>query len=493
MKRLKKIIPVLLLVIFGYCLPVSAEDAKTDTYIQWKADEKQESAQLIFVPDQELVNNAVTTMQITMLVTDISGDNPGVSVSFDQSGAGAYRISDYRYNQEKKELNIFLSDTKLLFNKGTKSCSIGTVSLNTDTADCEIMIQPISVKTVSQSHAAGEIQSGDLADMAVNLKRGSGTDSPDEPEQPDHPDNPGGTDNPDVPGDSGQPDNPNVPDNPGQPDNPDVPVNPGQPDNPEQPGNPDVPENPGTPGNPGQPDADAVYDNVRDVVKELEEGQTAQITYKIGKDTVLSDEDQKTIFQALKGTDKSLTFAVEDEGGLLYSFTFRGDQITNENIVMDFRMTTLLSSPDIEKLLQKGAQNLVLEFSHSGKLPGPAEVKVYAGSVFADGQKLYLYYYNPDKKSLEPVQKDIVVNGGYAAFELTHCSSYALTAKEVKEAGKFPVPGEQVASGGAGGKKDTQKSNVATGDNSPVVLYIVLLAIAAAALITAVIWRRIRK
>lgn len=478
MKRLKRILPVLLLVIFGYCLPVSAQDAKNDTFIQWKADEKQESAQLIFAPNKELVNNAVTTMQITMLVTDITGDNPGVSVSFDQSGAGAYRISDYRYNPQKKELNIFLSDTKLLFDKDTKSCSIGTVSLDMDDSECEIMIQPVSVKTVSQSHAVGEIQSGDLADMAVNLKRVSGTDSPDEPGQPDHPDNPGGTDNPDVPGDSGQPDNPNIPDNPGQPDNP------------EQPGNPDVPENPGTPG---QPDADAVYDNVKDVVKELEEGQTAQITYKIGKDAVLSDEDQKTVFQALKGTDKSLTFAVEDDGGLLYSFTFRGDQITNENIVMDFRITSLISSPDIGKLLQKGAQNLFLEFSHSGKLPGPAEVKVYAGSVFADGQKLYLYYYNPDKKALEPVQKEIIVNGGYVVFELTHCSSYVLTTKEVKEAGKFPVPGGQEASGGTDGKKDLQKGNVATGDNSPVVLYIVLLAIAAAALITAVIWRRIRK
>lgn len=456
MKRLKRIIPVLLLVILGYCLPVSAEDAENDALIQWKTDEKQENAALTLVPDQELRDNAVTAMQITMLVTDISGQNAGISVAFDEGAAGAYRIADYTYSQEKKELNIFLSDTKLLFDKDTKSCSIGTVSFSTADPECEVNLQPVSVKTVNQSHVLEEIQSQDLAGMTVNLKKSAGAGNPEEPDDPNKP---------------GNPDDPNKPENP---------------DDPNKPGNPD------NPGNPDQPDSNPAYDSVQDVVKELTEGQSAEITLKLGKDAVLSEEDQKTVFQALKGSDKSLTFSVEDEGVVLYSFTFRGDQITNENVVMDFRLTSLISSPEIEKLLQKGAQNLFLEFSHSGSLPGPVQVKVYAGSVFADGQKLYLYYYNPDKKALEPVQKELVVAEGYVTFELTHCSAYVLTTMEVKEAGKFPVPGSQTQAGSTDGKKETQRNGVVTGDNSPVAVYVILIIAALAAMI-AVVWKRLKK
>ena len=139
--------------------------------------------------------------------------------------------------------------------------------------------------------------------------------------------------------------------------------------------------------------------------------------------------------------------------------------------------------------MEKEAEKLLMDFSHNGSLPGRAEIKVYVGNHFSDGQKLYLYYYNPDKKEIEPVQKNIVVVDGYATFELSHCSSYVLTDKEVKKAGEFPVPGEQNNSGNSGKNGYSQKAGTLTGDSSPLTALLILIIVATVAIVLAIWWK----
>lgn len=429
MKRIKKLIPLLLLVIFGYCMPVSAEETKDDSLIQWKTDEEQVSAELTLRPDKDMVESGAAALQITMQVMDTSGNTPGVTVAFDETAAASYRITDYTYNTEKKELNIFLSDTKPLFDEEEQSYVIGTVQISTEAEDYEISIVPLSVKTVSQSRQTEEWEAQELQDMKVTFSKGGETVEPEEPEKP---------------------------------------------------------------GGSVSPETTPVFDNASDVVNELYKGSASEVVYQIGADGSLSKEEQKVVFEALKGKDKAVTFAVKDGERLLYSFTFRGDQLDYEYIAVDMKLTVGENNPDIEKLMHKDGKNLILSFAHHGKLPGRAEVKVYVGGTYADGQELYLYYYNPETKAVEPVQKDIVVVDGYVAFELAHCSDYVLTTKEIKEAGAFPVPGEQTPSGGAGGNNDSKHNVAATGDKAPVTILIVVMAAAVVA-IAAVIWRKLRK
>lgn len=420
MKRLKKLIPLLLLVAFGCCMTVSAEETKNDALIQWRTSEDQKGAAITVAPTQEMTENAVTAMQITMQVVDVSEKISDVTVTFNEAVTDAYRIADYTYKADENELHIFLSDSKMLFGKDAKSCTIGTVNISTDATEYQVSIYPTSVQTVSQSHVTDFMESQELQQMAVTLTPAGGTE-------------------------------------------------------------------------PAPPDSGAVFDKVSDVITELKEGQAAEVTFNIGKDGKLSAEDQTAVFQALKGRNKSLTFAVRDDSGkVLYSFTFRGEQITDADLYLDFKLNIGVSNRAIEGLLEKDAKSLILEFAHSGKFPGTAEIKVSVGTPFTEGEKLYLYYYNPDSKKLEPVQKDIIVVDGYATFELTHCSSYVLTTKEVKEAGSFPAQGEQTSQGNAGDTKNTKQTGVQTGDTSQVTLYVVL-ALAAFIAIVVAIYRKKRK
>lgn len=464
MKRFRKLIPVLLLAVFGYCMPVLAKDAKDDAVIQWKANENQKGAGLTLVPTEDMIGNAATTLQITLEIADNSGKLTGADVTFDGTTAGAYRLTDSKYTADTKMLNIFISNQKALFDAAKKSYYIGTVNVNVDAQEYQVSIIPVSVKYVNQSHVTEELKEEDLKGMEVTLLHSSGT-------------------NPDKP----NPDNPNIPDNPSNPDNP---TNPDKP-NPDNPDNPDKP-NPDKPNNPDNPNSNAVFDKAEDVVDELNNGKHSEIRFNIDKKTGVKEEDQKAVFKALKGKNKAVTFAVEDGGRVMYSFTFRGDQLTNENIVMDFGMKSGVSNKEIEKLMEKDAKYLILDFAHSGALPGPAEVSVYVGDKFADGQKLFLYYYNPDKKAVEPVNKDIVAAGGYASFELIHCSSYVLTTKEVRGAGAFPVPGVPTLPQNNGGDKASQKNGVLTGDTAPLAVLIVVL-IAAIGGIAWAIWRKTHK
>lgn len=425
MKRLRTLVPLLLLVILGYCIPVSAEETKEDALIQWKADDSQESAVLILTSTKDMAESAATTLQLTFQVTDISNAASGVEVIFDEGTSGAYSITDYTYDAERKIMNIYISDPKPLFEEEGQGCTIGTVHINAEADDCQIRVEPVSLKTVSQSHQTEELAAEDLQDMAVTLGKNSGSTEPEPPDLPD---------------------------------------------------------------GPGDPDSRPVFDNASDVVNELCKGTASEIVYQIGADGSITKEEQKVVFEALKGKDKAVTFAVTEGERLLYSFTFRGDQIDKEHLGIDMKLTVGGNNPDIEKLMQKGAKNLILAFSHSGELPGRAEVKVYVGDTFADGQKLYLYYYNPETKAVEPVQKALVVVEGYVSFELTHCSDYVLTTKEVKGAGAFPAPGEQPSAG----VNDSKKNAAATGDRAPTAILIVLMAAAAAAIAVA-IWRKLRK
>ena len=89
----------------------------------------------------------------------------------------------------------------------------------------------------------------------------------------------------------------------------------------------------------------------------------------------------------------------------------------------------------------------IISFEHEGDIGGTAKVSLYVGDKFEPGSILTLYYYNPDKDVLENPDwgsydeyvdtthdtYDVLVDDeGYITIELTHCSEYVLTMKDVK-------------------------------------------------------------
>lgn len=89
----------------------------------------------------------------------------------------------------------------------------------------------------------------------------------------------------------------------------------------------------------------------------------------------------------------------------------------------------------------------IISFEHEGEIGGTAKVSLYVGDKFEAGSILTLYYYNPEKDVLEnpdwgsydeyvdnthDAYEVLVDNDGYITIELTHCSEYVLTMKDVK-------------------------------------------------------------
>ena len=141
----------------------------------------------------------------------------------------------------------------------------------------------------------------------------------------------------------------------------------------------------------------------------------------------------KDDLQMAKERGTSVTFQKLDSSHkVLYSWTFLGQDISEPQ---SFNMGIELS--DEPRVLKSDAAQLknplYLSFAHEGGLPGTAKVYISVGDSYPDGEKLFLYYMDADKKKLELMDDSIVVTGGYASFSMVHCSDYALTTSRLTE------------------------------------------------------------
>lgn len=141
----------------------------------------------------------------------------------------------------------------------------------------------------------------------------------------------------------------------------------------------------------------------------------------------------------IEGQDKEAVFQRKDTSdNVLYSWTFQGTDVTAP---ADFDMGITFSGGqenEIQKLIHSTSV-FYLNFAHHGSLPGKATVSIRVSNMFRDGQKLYFYYYDPDKQTVSLQRKGVEVVNGYAALPITHCSSYFLSATPVNLSGAFPL------------------------------------------------------
>ena len=110
---------------------------------------------------------------------------------------------------------------------------------------------------------------------------------------------------------------------------------------------------------------------------------------------------------------------------------------------------------------------LMLDFNHSGALPGEAQIRIFVGNQYA-AETLHYDYYNPQTGKLEFMQSVTVGSDGYVTVKQSHCSSYALT---MYDADNVPE----------------------TGDNSAPWIWWLLCSLSVAGVITLTLWRRQKK
>ena len=475
MKRIKSLCIALVLALLVTYVPVSAA-VQDDTMIKMQQKDTSQ-VELALYPNGDMIKNHSTTFRIQIRITEAESGSIGeIHFAFSEEIQNRCKIREYFY--ENGILDIYFSSAGTVFEQA-QDVVIGTISGTPSGEMFQASIVPESIMYVDQSHQMKQVDEGVLQGISYQWAVGEKVPDPDNP-NPDNPDpdNPN-PDNPDP--DNPNPDNPN-PDNP-NPDNPN-PDNP-NPDNP-NPDNPN-PDNPNPDDNPEYPDGVCTASTYEELEKGLADSSVTSLIYKSKDGNGLTKEQQKTLFKSLKGTERTLTIIAEEKGQLLYSWKFTGTGITNIDTFIDFGIAKSKENKDAGSLMAKDAENLYLEFAYEGELPGLAEIELYAGDSFKDGQNLYLYYYNTKKNAVEPIQKSIKVVDGYVTIQIEHCSTYILTTKQVRKDEQFPaVSVNKTDSTKKTPVKPTTKTTAKTaktGDNTPVEGLLLLAGLSAAAMI----------
>lgn len=143
--------------------------------------------------------------------------------------------------------------------------------------------------------------------------------------------------------------------------------------------------------------------------------------------------------------DYYLYDVVDNERNLTYSWKFLKEENKNtsveENMYIDndLRLRLDASTKDTKRINEKVKNDkLIITFDYHGMLPLEAKVKIDVSDKFNDGEKLYLYYYNPDSDEIEYMDNVVFVKNGMAEFQIKHCSDYFLTAAVVNDAVNNP-------------------------------------------------------
>lgn len=218
--------------------------------------------------------------------------------------------------------------------------------------------------------------------------------------------------------------------------------------------------------------AEAVIEILKEAVqKALEQilnGQGDKVEIKIDNLPQLTE----SLLKAMKESGKEVTFVKEEGGEVLYSWSFKGSELNDVSkaIALDISFSTS-NSFAIDALVGNN-NSLYIHFAHSGTLPAPALIRLYAGDKFKNGDKVNLYYYNNETGKAEEISKGlVVVIGGYVSFTITHCSDYFLTLEDLSKLTGTDTTDDTVTPDNTGG------TGAATGDDMPVIPITVLMGL----------------
>lgn len=163
---------------------------------------------------------------------------------------------------------------------------------------------------------------------------------------------------------------------------------------------------------------------------------TAASNGKITVDVTNNKIVAKAVFDAFKGTGKTLTFK---ENGVEWSFYGKDIISSTKSIDMTVKVAPINTTETKNKTsIAEKANNenvLVITFASNGQLPGKAKVRIKLDSQWLAGknrESLNIYYFNETTKALEAVAKDLKIDAeGCIEFTITHNSDYIVSDKDL--------------------------------------------------------------
>jgi hypothetical protein len=161
-----------------------------------------------------------------------------------------------------------------------------------------------------------------------------------------------------------------------------------------------------------------------ETVKEALSTTTAdEVAIKNPADGIISED----IMSALKASGKRLLIRGYDEfGKMIYEWSIDGSKIATPASINTMLFYTLTMDPSIEQLTNY-AKGIFLDFEKNDVLPEGTIVKLNVASMYQDGSKVHLYYYNTTNNKMELMSENLEVIEGHVSITLFHTSEYFVT------------------------------------------------------------------
>ncbi len=140
------------------------------------------------------------------------------------------------------------------------------------------------------------------------------------------------------------------------------------------------------------------------------------------------------ILEALKTSGKTLVVVYKVEGKTIYEWYIDGSKITNATIIKTLVLFESEDKADIDELTNY-AKGILLNFEENTALPDNTTLRLYVSSIYKDGDKVTLYYYDKTNNKLIVSSKDLVVENGQIEFALDHTSTYFLSQTQLRTVG----------------------------------------------------------
>lgn len=140
----KYIARIVVMLLIAAVLPLQVSAAEKES-IELAVEAEQVGVSLTL---PQSVSGNILSLQVGLKVDSNVQEETTATFQFSENVA---KVADYRYNQEKGILNIYLSGTKTLFQNGTESLKLGNVQINTTNengATVHVSVVENSVKMV---------------------------------------------------------------------------------------------------------------------------------------------------------------------------------------------------------------------------------------------------------------------------------------------------------------------------------------------------------
>ena len=164
--------------------------------------------------------------------------------------------------------------------------------------------------------------------------------------------------------------------------------------------------------------------NLPKMLSDMKAGETANIFMLTDNTTV-----PKAAFDAIKGTNKKINVSVSDG----VKWLFNGKDITGTtkavNCGANISTAQKIAYGTTDRLMK-------INFASNGILPGKATIKLksdYLSKLYNLDQKLYLYYLNGKKLTLESSDVEVkkIGSNSWCEFEIDHSSTFLLSQKKL--------------------------------------------------------------